>query len=528
MTRTRAEAHTRGEAAPLHPSDSPVPTTSPRVTGRSPAPRGGGARGWPWRRKARSREWPDYYLAPTRDFTQFTRDYEEKYWSRDTAFDWEQSVEENLKAHLQGLSETEFLRIARLALALVDQALHDHIAAVESDGLSLDEDALKAIAGSLPVDRDAIRQALAIYAPLERLELPVAELQDRLAILERQGLELREQKRLRLYRNEAGLKRLETEAECREQARQLGQLADQTGRLRRELKLARRERRVERERLRAAIRAEFMGVAPRVRNDLVETRALVRRTLEHGALPGDLADRQRLRDLVLKRQLRALTDIANHALVVEQSGIAPLTVGVIHYRRRREIQEAMTTFAHDEAKHSAVFRRFLAEKMRAKERIPAAIISGGERYLWIARLMPSGAVFLAVIVEAIGGAFLEFFAQSGHMPDPLFRRICQIIAERDEKRHQELCSATYNELYRTGSRWENLRNRVALRELLRAAYGDKTEDHQLIQACRAFGLESDALYRFVATRLSQQLETVGMCVAWDSLLEFLPKPAQRR
>ncbi len=88
--------------------------------------------------------------------------------------------------------------------------------------------------------------------------------------------------------------------------------------------------------------------------------------------------------------MRGLTDIANHALVVEQSAIAPLTMGIVHYRRRREIQEAMTTFAHDEAKHSAVFRRFMAEKMKAKERIPRAIISGGERYLWIARLMPSG------------------------------------------------------------------------------------------------------------------------------------------
>jgi len=197
---------------------------------------------------------------------------------------------------------------------------------------------------------------------------------------------------------------------------------------------------------------------------------------------------------------------------------------VIRYRRRREIQEAMTTFVHDEAKHSAVFRRFLAEKMQAKERIPEAIIRGGERYLWIARLMPSGAVFLAVIVEAIGGAFLEFFAQNDNMPDPLFRGICQIIAERDEKRHQDLCSATYDELYRTGSRWEHLRNRVALRELLRAAYGDKTEDHHLIQACRAFGLESDTLYRFVIGRLCKQLETVGVCVSWDSLLEFLPQP----
>jgi hypothetical protein len=478
-------------------------------------------------REGRGKELPDYYLAPTRDFTQFTRDYEEKYWSRDTAFDWGQSVEGNLKAHLVGLSEAEFLRIARLALQLVDQNLEQHIAQVAEQGLPLDEDALKSLAGSLPFDRDAIRQALAVYAPLERVELPVAELQDQLVILERQRLELREQKRLRLFRNEAALKRLETDGERQDQARQLSLLEEQTDRAGRRLKQSRVEGSAERGRLRAVIRVELAGIAPRVLNDLVETRQLVRQTLEAGTLPADPADRERLLDLVLKRQLRALTDIANHAIVVEQSAIAPLTMGIIHYRRRREIQEAMTTFVHDEAKHSAVFRRFMAEKMGAKERIPEAIVKGGERYLWIARLMPSGAVFLAVAVEAIGGAFLEFFAKNEHMPDPLFRRICQLIAERDEKRHQELCSATYNELYRTGSRWENLRNRVALRELLRAAYGDKTEDHHLIQACRAFGLESDALYRFVAGNLSKQLETIGMHVPWDSLLEFLPKPVPR-
>jgi hypothetical protein len=475
------------------------------------------------RKAGRGKELPDYYIAPTRDFTQFTRDYEEKYWCRDTAFDWAESVEENLSAHLAGLCDAEFHRIARLALPLVSQDLDRHLGQVERQGLPLDEDALKAIAGSLAADRHAIHQALAAYAPLERQELPAAELRDRLAILGRQGLELKEQRRLRLFRTEEGLQRLETDVEREKQARQLTLQADQMHAVRRELQRSRAEGRAERERLQAVIRAELAAIAPRVLADLVATRDLVLRTLATGALPADPRARERLQDLVLKRQLRALTDIANHALVVEQSAIAPLTMGIIHYRRRREIQEAMTTFAHDEAKHSAVFRRFMAEKMRAKERIPEAVIRGGERYLWIARLMPSGAMFLAVAVEAIGGAFLEFFAKNDHMPDPLFRRICQLIAERDEKRHQELCSATYNELYRTGSRWEHLRNRVALRELLRAAYGDKTEDHQLIQACRAFGLESDTLYRFVAGSLSKQLETVGMCVSWDSLLEFLPK-----
>ncbi|TFG53021.1 MAG: hypothetical protein E4H37_04385 [Gemmatimonadales bacterium] len=476
----------------------------------------------------RKKEWPDYYIAPTRDFTQFTADFEQQYWSRDTAFDWSQSVEANLRLHLTNLPDAEFVRVAALALPLVGQALTEHIYEVERSGLPLDEDALRAIAGCLPADRTAISQALLRLAPFERVGLPVAELKDQLVILDRQLFELREEQRIQVFRTDEGLKRLETKEEKGEQRRQVAALADQQGRVRQALKRARAETRRERQQLGEAVREELSAIAPQVLVDLFETRAFVQRF--HGVGIGSAGTplRGRLEELVLKRQLRALTDIANHALVVEQSAIAPLTMGIVHYRRRREIQEAMTTFAHDEAKHSAVFRRFMAEKMRAKERIPRAVISGGERYLWIARVMPSGAVFLAVIIEAIGGAFLEFFAQNENMPDPLFRGICRVIAERDEKRHQELCAATYNELYRTGGWWEALRNRVALRGLLQAAYGDKTEDHQLIQACRAFGLESDTLYRYVASNLSQQLEAVGMSVSWDSLMKFLPKPVPRR
>ena len=35
-------------------------------------------------RKTVIKERPDYYITPTRDFTQYTKDSEEKYWSKDT------------------------------------------------------------------------------------------------------------------------------------------------------------------------------------------------------------------------------------------------------------------------------------------------------------------------------------------------------------------------------------------------------------------------------------------------------------
>jgi hypothetical protein len=232
----------------------------------------------------------------------------------------------------------------------------------------------------------------------------------------------------------------------------------------------------------------------------------------------DLAD---LKSLLLKRQLRGMKDIANHALVVEQSAIAPLTMGIIHYKRHREIQEALTTFIRDEAKHSATFRRFLAEKLNAKEFISDKLIKGAERYMWVARYMPGAGLFLAVIVEVIGAAVLEFFAIEKYMPDKLFRSICHVISMQDEQRHMDLCVDMYNELFKVGRHWENMRNSIALKVIMKSVYGDKTEDHPLIQAFIAFGIGSDQLYKHIANRLSAQLARINMQVTPEYLLTLL-------
>lgn len=473
------------------------------------------------------RERPDYYITPTHDFTQYTKDYEEKYWTKDTAFDWQQSVPENLKAHVEQLPQEEFSRIARLALPLIDRAVTRSIGEIRHCGLPLDRDALKAICELVPSDRSAIEGALAIQAPLEQVRLPLAQLKDQLALLKRQELELREQQRLGLFRRDTSVRRLETAAEQQEQAAQRSLLAQQIRGTERAAQQAQARHEIDRDRMLASVREQLETIAPQVLADLEDARALVRRALQSRTVGRDAPTLGRLQDLVWKRQLRALKDIANHALVVEQSAIAPLTMGIIHYKRRREIQEAMTTFVNDEAKHSAVFRRFMAQKLEAKERIPAAIIEGGQRYMWLARFLPSGGIFLAVIVEAIGAAFLEFFGDEAHMPEPLFRSICSTIAHRDERRHMDLCVATYNELYRTGSRWERVRNSIALRVMMKAAYGDKTEDHALLQACRAFGVESARPYRHVAARLSEQLARIGMYVPPEEILAFMNFSPQR-
>jgi hypothetical protein len=273
--------------------------------------------------------------------------------------------------------------------------------------------------------------------------------------------------------------------------------------------------------LKPKIRAELNSIEPQVLIDLEDTLQLVERILQSNQLPGDEGDLSRLKDLIFKRQVRGLKDIANHALVVEQSAIAPLTMGIIHYKRYREIQEAMTTFIHDEAKHSATFRRFLVEKLEAKEFISAILIKGSSRYMWLARFMPGAGLFMAVMVEAIGAAYLEFFAKEEYMPEQLFRSISTKISVHDETRHMDLCAAMYNELFRTGSRWERVRNKASLKLLLKSVYGDKNEDHHLIQAFRAFGVESELLYKHITTRLSVQLARISVYVEPEKLLEII-------
>jgi hypothetical protein len=478
-----------------------------------------------------TRTLPDYYIAPTGDFTQYTRDYEKKYWSKDTAFDWGQSVPANLLAHLERMPSREFDRIASLALPLVASSLTRALKDTARHGLPPNRDALLALSEGIPLGRPAIQQALEAEAPLEQLEQPAARLRSRLAILDRQIVELREQQRVGVCRVDGGLAVVAGAAERRGQAERLSALEGEIGGVRERLRAAIAETAAARRGIRTAVQADLDAIAPHVQDDLRDAHTLVSETLRAGRPPADDSSLASVRDLILKRQLRGLKDIANHSVVVEQSAIAPLTMGIVHFKRRREIQEAMTTFVNDEAKHSAVFRRYMAEKLAATERVPEAIINGSDRYLWLARFLPSGAIFLAVVVESIGAGFLEFFGDECNMPEPLFRSICRTIADRDEKRHVELCAATYNELYRRGGRWERSRNGVGLRMVLQAAYGDKSEDHYLLQACRAFGVSAQTLYAHVLGRLSRELATIGMYVPPERFFALLPQlapPGTRR
>ena len=464
---------------------------------------------------------PDYYITPTRNFTQYTRDSEQKYWIKDTKFDWNQNVLHNLKENLGNLDPKGFSKILFMVLPMIEDSLERRIGQIREEKLPLEEDALKDIGECIPFDRTAIHQALLIQSPLKNLELSVSKFKDQLEILNSDFLDLREQQRLGFFRTGTIVKLLETDTEKQEQTLELSRLTNQIDQVQKDFKQLKTQNIIESEKLKIKIRNELNSIEPRILTDLEETQVLVRRTLESKCLPGDPEDLSRLKDLILKRQLRGLKDIANHALVVEQSAIAPLTMGIIHYKRYREIQEAMTTFIGDEAKHSATFRRYLVEKLEAREFISAILIKGASRYMWLARFMPAAGMFLAVIVEAIGAAYLEFFAKEEYMPEKLFRSISTTISMQDETRHMDLCTEMYNELFRTGRRWERIRNNTALKLLLKSVYGDKNEDHHLIQAFRSFGVESEALYRHITNRLSQQLARISVYVEPERLLEII-------
>src|SRR5690349_12932120 len=124
-------------------------------------------------RKAHEKERPDYYITPTRDFTKYTKDCEEKYWSKETAFDWSQSVSNNLRKHLAERDEESFLKIAFATLSMIAETLEEKIISIQHAHLPVEEDALKAIAECIPFDMHTIERALTSQVPLSNLHLSV-------------------------------------------------------------------------------------------------------------------------------------------------------------------------------------------------------------------------------------------------------------------------------------------------------------------------------------------------------------------
>ncbi len=464
---------------------------------------------------------PDYYITPSQDFTQYTRDCESKYWNRETAFDWSQNVTENLRGRLENLTDEDFCGISNMVLPMVKQSIEEKINNIEQHRLPLDEDALKDIKECLPDNLDNIDRALSILSPLKSFQVEKSRIDDQLEILASKLIDLKEQERLGLYKEGVKVRKLQSALEKQKQVHNIACIEDEINDLNLSLSALRQNNKTQLKSLKSISRKKIDSVQDQIMLDLESTRNNINKFLNNDISLGPNHHHSIMKDLILKRQVRGLKDVANHALVVEQSAIAPLTMGIIHYKRHREIQEALTTFINDEAKHSATFRRYLVDKLEAKEYISSTLIKGAERYMWIARFLPGTGLFLAVIVEAIGAAYLEFFGNKKYMPDPLFCQICKTISEQDEKRHMDLCVAIYNELFRRGTRSERFRNQLALRIIMKSVYGDKTEEHRLIQAFHAFGVTSDKLYQHIFSRLSAQLSRISMYVDPDKIFQLV-------
>ena len=133
---------------------------------------------------------PDYYITPTRDFTQYTKDSEEKYWSKETKFDWQQSVRANLNEHLENLDPEDFSKVTFMVLPMVKETIERKIVQIRQGQLPLEEDALKEIPDCVPFDRTTMHLALLIQSPLKSLQLSVSRLEDRLEILNGEFLDL--------------------------------------------------------------------------------------------------------------------------------------------------------------------------------------------------------------------------------------------------------------------------------------------------------------------------------------------------
>jgi hypothetical protein len=127
-----------------------------------------------------------------------------------------------------------------------------------------------------------------------------------------------------LFREGTSVKQLEREAERKQQMTELSGLSIQVEQARKDYEKAKAKFKTDSFQFKTKIRTELNAIEPRILADLETTRDLFQQILDKKQLPENNDDLCRLKELILKRQLRGLKDIANHPLVVEQSAIAPL------------------------------------------------------------------------------------------------------------------------------------------------------------------------------------------------------------
>lgn len=242
----------------------------------------------------------------------------------------------------------------------------------------------------------------------------------------------------------------------------------------------------------------------------------LQKLLETG-LPKEEDEIANIKENILNVQVQALKEISHHALVAEQSAVAPLSTSIVDYRRYPPVQEACTLFVADEARHSSVFERYLLDKVKGQKFIYKHTVRSFDLYRYLARVMPGASVFLALSVEVVGGAFFEFFGMK--CPDPLLRKICETISSQDEKRHMLICRTLYKIVHNPekqgslGKMWENFRNRM----MLKVIADDYKQQLEMIQATKALGIDPRELINYIGKRLKEEFAHVGFEVP-DSII----------
>ena len=110
------------------------------------------------------------------------------------------------------------------------------------------------------------------------------------------------------------VKRLETVAEKEQQNQEFSTITVQISQIEKEYKELKAQYEIEVIQLKTKNRGKNHSIEQQVLVDLEDTQKLLQQILQSKNLPEDNNDLSRLKDLILKRQIRGLKDIANHAL----------------------------------------------------------------------------------------------------------------------------------------------------------------------------------------------------------------------
>lgn len=278
-----------------------------------------------------------------------------------------------------------------------------------------------------------------------------------------------------------------------------------------------------------SLRRQLDAMTP---EQVVERARFARTALENTLPSGELATLiatatvspmalSELKTAIVKRQMRALNSIANHAQTAEQPSVAPLTFAIRRFEKTPHLQRLFSLFNEDESNHAGILRRYITEKLGRKEQVSPDVLKKFKKFEKVAMGSTPLALLLGLCVETMGNSYFEFFGE--HAPDPLLKEICRTVAAKDERFHVELFRLTYQtEFNRGGGRLEKLRNQAAITYMLNES--QKIYPY-MVNACLVFGVEPQKLLDKVNQRLREAFEGIpGADEAFAEILEGKETP----